>query len=60
MAERKARSQSANLTPDPLKIKNRPKIHVFRWHATYCFKALDEGYNVFLNVILIKGLDKKL
>jgi hypothetical protein len=31
-----------------------------RWHATYHWKALDEGYNFALNLILIGGLHTKL
>jgi len=29
----------------PLKIKNFLEICVFKWHATYFWKALDKGYN---------------
>jgi hypothetical protein len=30
------------------------------WLATYCWKALDESYNVILNVISFRGLHTKL
>jgi len=33
---------------------------VFRWHATYSWKDLDENYNFASNLILIKGLHTKL
>jgi len=33
---------------------------VCRWPATYCWKALNEGYNFVLNLISIKGLHTKL
>jgi hypothetical protein len=33
---------------------------VWRWHATYYWKALDEAYNFFLNPIVIRGLHTKL
>jgi hypothetical protein len=31
-----------------------------RWLATYCWKALDEGYNFSLDFISIEGLHTKL
>ncbi len=31
-----------------------------KWHATYNWKALDEGYNFTLDLTSIKGLHKKL
>ncbi len=31
-----------------------------RWRATYCWKALDEGYNFVLDLISIGGLHTKL
>jgi hypothetical protein len=40
--------------------KNRLEIHVCKWHSTYYWKAFDEGYNFALNLILVKGLHKKL
>jgi len=33
---------------------------VCRWRATYCWKALNEGYNFILDLILIRGLYTKL
>jgi len=30
------------------------------WHATYCWKALNKGYNFALDLISIKGLHTKL
>jgi hypothetical protein len=33
---------------------------MFRWRATYCWKAFDEGYNFSLDFILIGGLHTKL
>jgi len=33
---------------------------VCRWHATYNWKALDEGYNFALDLISIRGLHTKL
>jgi len=33
---------------------------VCKWHATYCLKALDEGYNFASNLISIRSLHTKL
>jgi hypothetical protein len=33
---------------------------MFRWRATYFWKALDKSYNFFLDLTLIEGLHKKL
>ncbi len=44
----------------PLKVKNRPDFFTCRWRETYCWKALDEGYNFVLDLISIEGLQAKL
>jgi hypothetical protein len=44
----------------PQKVRNHPEIHACRWHATYCWKELNKGYNFALNITSIKGLHKKL
>jgi len=44
----------------PLKVGNRPNLLMCRWHAIYCWKALDEGYNFALDVTSIRDLHKKL
>jgi len=33
---------------------------VCRWRATYCWKALNKGYNFVLDLISIEDLHKKL
>jgi hypothetical protein len=43
-----------------LKVNNHPELCMFKGHATYCWKALDKGYNFFWNLTLIKGWHKKL
>jgi len=42
------------------RVKNHPDFLACRCHATYHWKALDEGYNFFLNLISIGGLHTKL
>ncbi len=44
----------------PLKVRNLPKLLVFRRCATYYWKNLDKGYNFVWNLTLIKGLHKLL
>jgi hypothetical protein len=39
---------------------NCPDSLAFRWHATYRWKALNEGYNFALDLISIGGLTTKL
>ncbi len=56
------KSQESNWQFDshPLKVRSFHEIHAFRQHATYFLKALNEGYNFFLNLTSIKGVHKKL
>jgi hypothetical protein len=42
------------------KSRNWPDFLVWRWLATYHWKALDKGYNFALDVITIGGFHKKL
>ncbi len=44
----------------PLKVKNRLDLLMCRWRATYCWKALNEGYNFALDLTSIEDLNKKL
>jgi hypothetical protein len=44
----------------PLKVKNRPNFFACRCCATYCWKALNKGYNFDEDLISIKGLHAKL
>jgi hypothetical protein len=44
----------------PLKVENRPDFLMWRWHATYCWKSLDDGYNFALDLISIGSLHTKL
>jgi hypothetical protein len=39
---------------------NRPDFLAFKCHATYCWKALDKGYNFSLDLNVIKGIHTKL
>ncbi len=44
----------------PLKVENQPNFLMCRQHATYYWKALDEGYNFALDFIAIEGLHRML
>jgi hypothetical protein len=59
MAKRKVGSQIGILTPHHGKSEIDP-IPLCRWGATRRWKALDEGYNFGLNLVLIGGLHEKL
>jgi hypothetical protein len=58
--QKKNRESNCQIDSRPLKVRNHPDFHVCRWRATYCWKALDEGYNVSSNLILIRSLHTKL
>ncbi len=57
MAKKRAESQIAIR---PLKVGNRPDFLAFRWHATYFWKFIDNGYSFVLDLISIGGLHAKL
>jgi hypothetical protein len=44
----------------PLKVRNRHDSLACRQHATYCWKAFNEGYNFASDLITIGGLHKML
>jgi hypothetical protein len=44
----------------PLKVGNRPDFLACRWHATYCWKVVNERYNFALDLISIWVLQRKL
>jgi hypothetical protein len=58
--QKKGRESNYQFDSRPLKVKNRPYFLEFRWHATYCWKALDKGYNFVFYFTSIEGLHKKL
>jgi len=58
--QKKGRESNCQFDFRPKKVGNRPDSLVCRWRATYCWKALDEGYNFALDRILIRGLLAKL
>jgi hypothetical protein len=43
-----------------LKVRNWPDLLTCRWHATYHWKVVDEGYNFASDLIVIRGLHEKL
>jgi hypothetical protein len=58
--QKKGRESNWQFDSRPLKVKNRPNFLAWRWCATYCWKALDEGYNFVLKLISTGGLKRKL
>jgi len=58
--QKKGRESNCQFDSRPLKVRNHPDFFVFRWHMTYHWKSLNEGYNFALNLISIGGLHEKL
>jgi hypothetical protein len=58
--QKKGQESNWQFDSQPLKVKNWPDFLACRWHTTHHWKALDEGYNFYLNLIAIKGLHTKL
>jgi hypothetical protein len=56
----KARKSNWQFDSWPLKVRNRLDFLACMWHATYCWKSLDKGYNFALDLISIEGLHTKL
>jgi len=47
--QKKGRELNCQFDSQPEEVGNRPDLLVYRWHATYRWKALDKGYNFALN-----------
>jgi len=58
--QKKDRESNWQFDSRPFKVKNHSNFLAFRWRATYCWKALNEGYNFSLDFISIRGLHTKL
>jgi len=58
--QKKGHELNYQFDSQPLKVNNHSDFLVCRWHATYHWKALDEGYNFALDLISIRGLHAKL
>jgi hypothetical protein len=58
--QKKGRESNWQFDSWPLEVGNRSNSLVCRWRATYCWKALDEGYNFAPYLIVIGGVHKKL
>jgi hypothetical protein len=50
---KKGRRSNCQFDSRPLKVQNRPELHVFKWHVTYHLKAFDKGYNFAFNISYI-------
>jgi hypothetical protein len=54
--QKKGQKSNCQFDSWPLKVRNHPDFLTCRWQTTYCWKALDKGYNFALNLISIGGL----
>jgi len=58
--QKKGRESNCQFDSQPEKVRNWSDLLVCRWHATYCWKALNESYNFALDYTSIRGLLAKL
>jgi hypothetical protein len=58
--QKKGRESNWQFDFRPWEVGNRPDSLACRWRVTRRWKALDEGYNFSLDLVLIGGLHKKL
>jgi hypothetical protein len=58
--QKKDKESNWQFDSQPLKVRNQPNFLLCRQRATYCWKALDKGYDFALDLIAIRGLHKKL
>ncbi len=59
-SRKKGRESKCQFDSRPLKVKNHPKLHAWRWSVTYCWNFFNEGYKFALNFTSIRGLHNKL
>jgi len=57
---KKARESNWQFDSRPLKVGNRPNPGACRWSATHRWKALEESYNIIINLVPIQARGKKL
>jgi hypothetical protein len=57
---KKGQESKCQIDSQPLKVRNRSKLHACKRCATYHWKALNEGYNFSWDLTSIRGLHKKL
>jgi hypothetical protein len=58
--QKKGRESNWQFDSRPLKVGNRPNFLACICRATYCWKALNQGYNFVWDLIVIEGLHTKL
>jgi hypothetical protein len=58
--QKKGRNSNCQFDSRPLKVRNHPNFLSCRWHATYCCKVLEKGYNFASDLISIRGFHAKL
>jgi hypothetical protein len=58
--QKKSQESNGQFDSRPLKVGNRPNFLVCKWHVTYRWKDLDNGYNFAWNLTSIRRLHTKL
>jgi hypothetical protein len=51
---KKGQESKCQFDSQPLKIGNHIKLCAYKWHATYCWKVIDEGNNFALDSFQLK------
>jgi hypothetical protein len=59
-AKKKGRESNSQVDSQALKVQNWLDFGACKWSATHCWKALDESYKSFSDLIPIEGLSKEL
>jgi hypothetical protein len=59
-SQKKGQKSNRQFGSRPLKVKNHLDFVVCRWHGINCWKDLNKGYNLALDIISIGGLHAKL
>jgi hypothetical protein len=58
--QKKGRKSNWQFDSLPLKVGSQSDLLIYRWHVTYHWKVVDEGYNFTFDLISIGGLLAKL
>jgi hypothetical protein len=58
--QKKGQESNWQFDSRPLKVENRLLPEVFKRSATWCWKALEDNYNISSDLIPIRGMSKKL
>ncbi len=58
--QKKSQESNCQFDSQPLKVKNCLNFLMYRWRVTYYWKALNKGYNIAIDLTLIRDPHTKL